>query len=133
MSYDPQSQQLLDAIAELGAPPLTEMTPQEVREAPAFYRDMVGDGPEVAVVRDIEIPGPAGPIPARVYEPVPEPAGTIVYYHGGDGASATSTQSAGRSPSRRVHASSAWTIGWRPSIASRRRWMTPMPLSCGSS
>ena len=58
MSYDPQAQRMLDAIAELGAPPLTELTPQEVREAPAFFREMVGAGPEVDGVRDIVIPGP---------------------------------------------------------------------------
>ena len=74
---------MLDAIAELGAPPLTELTPQVLREEPAFFREMVGPGPELTRVSDIAIPGPAGPIPARVYEPVPDPVGTIVYYHGG--------------------------------------------------
>jgi len=80
---DPQAQQLLDMIAESGAPPLTEMTPDEARQVPAILMEHVGTGPDVAVVRDIEIPGPAGAIPARVYEPVPDPAGTVVYYHGG--------------------------------------------------
>ncbi len=83
MTYHPQAQQLLDAIAESGAPPLIDMTPQEVREGPAIFMELVGAGPHVAVVRDIEIPGPAGAIPARVYEPDPDPAGTVVYYHGG--------------------------------------------------
>jgi acetyl esterase len=83
LTYHPQAQQLLDAIAESGAPPFTEMTPRELREEPAFFREMVGAGPDVALVRDIEIPGPGGAIPARVYEPVPEPVGTVVYYHGG--------------------------------------------------
>jgi acetyl esterase len=83
VAYHPQAQQLLDAIAEVGAPPLTEMSPQDLRGEPAFFREMVGAGPDVAVVRDVELPGPAGAIPARVYEPVPQPAGTVVYYHGG--------------------------------------------------
>ena len=34
-------------------------------------------------MKDIEIPGPSGVIPARVYKPVPDPVGTVVYYHGG--------------------------------------------------
>jgi acetyl esterase len=35
-------------------------------------------------VKDIDIPGPAGPIPARVYSPdIPTPAPVLVYYHGG--------------------------------------------------
>jgi acetyl esterase len=81
--YHPQAQQLLDMVAESGAPPLTELTPDEVRQVPAVLMELVGPGPEVASARDIDIPGPAGAIPARVYEPVPDPAGTVVYYHGG--------------------------------------------------
>jgi acetyl esterase len=83
MTIDPQAQQLLDLRAQSGVPPLTEMTPEEARQLPAIMTEMIGPGPEVATVRDIEIPGPVGPIPARVYDPAPEPAGTVVYYHGG--------------------------------------------------
>jgi acetyl esterase len=83
MTFDPQAQQLLDVMAESGAPPLTEMTPEEARQLPKNFTEMIGPGPDVAAVSDIEIPGAAGPIPARVYEPVLDPAGTVVYYHGG--------------------------------------------------
>ncbi len=83
LAYHPQAQQLLDLIAESGAPPLTEMTPEEARQVPAILMELVGSGPDVALVRDIDIPGPAGVIPARLYEPVPDPLGTVVYYHGG--------------------------------------------------
>lgn len=83
MACDPQAQQLLDAMAEAGAPPLAALTPEEARQPPVTFAQLVGPGPDVAVVRDIEIPGPAGLIPARQYEPVPEPAGTVVFYHGG--------------------------------------------------
>ena len=83
MAYHPQAQELLDFIAESGAPPLTEMTPEEARQVPGILMEQVGAGPEVASVRDVEIPGPAASMPARVYEPVDHPAGTIVYYHGG--------------------------------------------------
>ena len=83
MSIDPQGQKLLDLIAESGAPPLTQQTPEEARQGPRLFAEMMGKGPEVASVRDIEIPGPAGAIPARVYEPVADPPGTVVYYHGG--------------------------------------------------
>ncbi len=39
---------------------------------------------EVGAVRDLELPGPAGPIGARLYEPAaPRPAPLVVYYHGG--------------------------------------------------
>ncbi len=83
MTLHPDARQFLDVIAESGAPPLTTMTPDEARAGSAFFVDLIGAGPEVAAVRDIEIPGPGGAIPARVYKPVPDPVGTVVYYHGG--------------------------------------------------
>jgi acetyl esterase len=83
VAYHPQAQQLIDFIAESGAPPLTELTPEEARQLPAILSELVGPGPDVSEVRDIEIPGPAATIPARVYEPGRELAGTVVYYHGG--------------------------------------------------
>ncbi len=83
MTLHRDAQQFLDVIAESDAPPLTSMTPGEAREGSAFFVDLIGAGPDVAVVRDIEIPGPNGVIPARLYEPVPDPVGNVVYYHGG--------------------------------------------------
>jgi acetyl esterase len=64
-------------------PPTWEQTPDEVRAGTAAARAAAGPGPEVATVRDILIPGQAGGIPARVYEPVADPPGVVVYYHGG--------------------------------------------------
>jgi acetyl esterase len=40
--------------------------------------------PAVATVEDREIPGPAGPVPVRVYEPMTQrPRPVVVYLHGG--------------------------------------------------
>jgi acetyl esterase len=83
VTLHPDAQRFLDMVAEADAPPLTSMTPDEARAGSAFFVDLIGPGPEVAAVRDIEIPGPSGAIPARVYKPVPDPVGTVVYYHGG--------------------------------------------------
>ena len=83
MTLHPDAQRFLDVIAEAGAPPLTSMTPDEARAASPFFVELIGSGPAVASVQDIEIPGPSGAIPARVYEPVPDPVGTVIYYHGG--------------------------------------------------
>jgi len=83
MELHPQAQKFLQMAAEAGGPPLTEMTVEQARGMPALLGQLVGEGPEVASVRDIEIPGPAGAIPARVYEPTPDPVGTVVYFHGG--------------------------------------------------
>ncbi len=80
---NPQAQQVLDGRAAAGVPPTWEQTPDEVRAGFAPVREMIGPGPSVASVRDITIPGQAGGIPARVYSPVADPPGTVIYYHGG--------------------------------------------------
>jgi acetyl esterase len=79
----PQAQQILAARAAVGAPPTWEQTPSEVRAGFAATRSLIGPGPAVARVRDVLIPGQAAGIPARVYDPVPDPPGVVVYYHGG--------------------------------------------------
>ena len=82
-SINPQAQQILDGKAASGAPPLWECTPEEGRAGVAANVALIGAGPSVASVRDIVIPGQAGGIPARVYSPVPDAPGVVVYYHGG--------------------------------------------------
>jgi acetyl esterase len=83
MPIDPQAQAFVDAMIASGEPPLHELTPEQARAIPDTFPEILGPGPEVAVVRDVPIPGPAGEIPARVYEPVEDPPATVVYYHGG--------------------------------------------------
>lgn len=83
MEMHPQAAGLLAAMAEEGAPPLAELSVEDARRIPIEIKKIIGLGPGVATVRDIEIPGSAGEIPARVYEPVASPPATVVYYHGG--------------------------------------------------
>jgi acetyl esterase len=83
VSVNPQARKVLDGRAAAGVPPTWEQTPEEVRAGFGPVREMIGPGPEVGSVRDIEIPGQAGGMHARVYEPVAAPPGTVVYYHGG--------------------------------------------------
>jgi acetyl esterase len=83
LPIDAQAQKLLDMMAEAGGPPLSEMSPQDARQLPAILAELTGAGPDLPSVRDVEIPGPGGMIPARVYEPVADPPGTVVYFHGG--------------------------------------------------
>jgi acetyl esterase len=83
LPIDAQAQKLLDMMAEAGGPPLSEMSPQDARQLPAILAELTGAGPDLPSVRDVEIPGPGGMIPARVYEPVADPPGTVVYCHGG--------------------------------------------------
>jgi acetyl esterase len=61
--------------------PVEEVRATRRRDAATFRGPTI----EVARVRELEIPGPDGPIPARLYEPhrPSGPAPLIVYYHGG--------------------------------------------------
>src|SRR5947209_11080700 len=61
------------------------LTPQSAREqllALARSRNDV-PLPQPAAVADRSIPGPAGPLRARVYRPKRMPATTVIYFHGG--------------------------------------------------
>jgi len=82
MPLDPQAQQVLDLIAELGLPPNHTVSPEEARiNAAARPR---AAGPEVAKVEDRKISGSGAAIPVRIYTPAgPGPFPILVWYHGG--------------------------------------------------
>ncbi len=98
MPLNTQSKVLLDQLAALGGKPLEEMTPAEAREdrarAMEAFKALSGPAPEVARVRDRTIPGPAQPVPVRIYWPksladhaaspgAAERFPALVYFHGG--------------------------------------------------
>ena len=65
----------------------SELAPVEERRARRRREARIFAGPRIEVERvsDIELTGPAGPIPARLYVPPSSerPAPLVVYYHGG--------------------------------------------------
>jgi acetyl esterase len=83
---DPQARALLDLMIERGVPPTHTLSPAQAR---AFYRERrtvtQPDPRPLPEVRDLAAPGPAGPIPLRLYRPagVSTPAPALVYLHGG--------------------------------------------------
>jgi acetyl esterase len=88
MALDPQCRLILDQLAAGGGPPMEQLTAQEIRADRIAHADvfaaLAGPLQEVARVEDLTIPGPAQPIPIRVYWPetgIKLPA--LVYYHGG--------------------------------------------------
>lgn len=81
MPLDLMVQAVLDQIAALNMPAWDTLTPEEVRALP---RMNVGTPEDVARVDDRTIPGPAGEIPVRLYEPEGEaPFPVVVFFHGG--------------------------------------------------
>jgi acetyl esterase len=78
MALHPQAQAVLDHIASLGYPPITEVSPDEAR---AIRRAHLRPSEiELHEIRDLD----AGGVPARLYRPsADEGIGLLVYFHGG--------------------------------------------------
>lgn len=85
MPLHPQARMVLDAIASLKLPDLSELDPVKARELAATQRATLPPGPD-ALVEDREIPGPSGPIAIRIFRPKSNGNGrlpALVWFHGG--------------------------------------------------
>jgi acetyl esterase len=87
MKIDSQVELLLASTAARGLPPTEQLTPVEAR-AHAEKRNRARAAGQVPLtvgsVFDTIVPGPAGDVPVRVYQPDGEaPCCTVVYLHGG--------------------------------------------------
>ncbi|HEX3917042.1 MAG TPA: alpha/beta hydrolase [Caulobacteraceae bacterium] len=91
MTLDPHFKAHLDAQAAAapagGGPPIAAMPPALVRAGYRAQRTAqnVGSIPPGVEVRDLEVAGGDGPVPARLYTPAgaANPSGLLVYFHGG--------------------------------------------------
>lgn len=84
MPLDPQVKAFLDQLAASDLPPVESLTPREARLQMEAGSLMLGRLPAVGRVEDKTIPGPAGPIRARLTAPEgTEPLPALVYFHGG--------------------------------------------------
>lgn len=81
MALNPQAKAVIDGMAALGLS-LTGPDPQAVRDQMKMFPRPEGE--PVASVLDRTIPGPAGEIPVRIYDPGGAgPKGVISWFHGG--------------------------------------------------
>ena len=90
---DPQMKAVLDQLTALGPKPIEKLSPQEARKQPTpadavkalLKKQGKSTAPEpVGKVQNTTIPGPAGPVPVRVYTPSGDgPFPVLVYIHGG--------------------------------------------------
>jgi acetyl esterase len=83
MPLHAQAQALLDMMIESGAPPIHQMSVEDARGMTAMIGELVGAGPEMAEIRELQIPVTGGSIRAKLYRATESAAGTIVWYHGG--------------------------------------------------
>src|SRR5438270_2497723 len=87
-TLDPDNQRVLDLIKAAGRPPVASLEPPAAREMyRAGRRFFQPDLPDMAEVRDLAAPGPAGDIPLRLYRGIGTDAASalpvLVFYHGG--------------------------------------------------
>ncbi len=84
MALHPQCKQFLDMLAAAGGKPVEQLPLAEARSGPLAMIELGGPEERVAQVEKRTIPGPAQPIPIRVYRPVlSEVLPTLVFFHGG--------------------------------------------------
>jgi len=82
----PDVQAFLDFVNAQPGPKMHELTPPEARMMMVAMGSLAEEPlGELAVVRDLSIPGPAGSIPARLYDARDnrEPGPVMVFFHGG--------------------------------------------------
>ncbi len=82
MGLNPQAKAFLAGMEASGAPPLYELSPEEARGATGMITELIGAGPEVAIVEDFRCDTTTGTIGARRYVPE-DAAATILWIHGG--------------------------------------------------
>ncbi len=88
MTYDPDTQIVLDMMRAANRPAFETLTPDEARAAYMASREILQpEAEDVAEARDMTAPGPLGDIPLRSYRPLggteAETLPVLVYYHGG--------------------------------------------------
>ena len=85
MTVAPELQPYVAAVSTAEMPALSELPIEQVRDQAELFAHVGAKDPEpVDVVEDRTIPGPAGEIPVRVYDPDPGSTSPVVaYFHGG--------------------------------------------------
>ncbi|MDB5677833.1 alpha/beta hydrolase [Sphingomonas bacterium] len=82
----PDARGFLDYLASMPGPKMHELEPAAARAMYVMMKD-VADQPigELGTMLDLNIPGPAGDIPARLFDPRAsrEPGPAVVFFHGG--------------------------------------------------
>ena len=82
MPLDPQTRAFIAQMEAMNLPPVTEVTPEQAR-INAKLRPCY-PGPDVAQVKDMEIPVSLGAVPVRVYTPFAAgPYPVLIWIHGG--------------------------------------------------
>jgi acetyl esterase len=127
-TMDPKAQIVGEFVKSIRVPGYFPPVPELRQQLRTMVALMDEPAPALPRIEDISIPGPGGALLARVYDPVGT-AGTarpvLAYFHGGgwvQGDLETHHGLCARLSQRLARWSSPWTIDWRPSTSSPRRW-----------
>jgi acetyl esterase len=86
MQLDTNARVFLDVVAASGQPKLWDLTPPDARKKVIELTRMVECKEAIGKIEDRKFPGPAGPLPFRIYTPKAandEPSGGVIFFHGG--------------------------------------------------
>lgn len=93
MVLDPRVQRVIESLPGRGMTGFADLTESRAREAVAAGVALQGEPEWVAEVRELTVPGPDGPLPARSYRPASAPTPeadpdaealpVLVFFHGG--------------------------------------------------
>jgi acetyl esterase len=86
MPLDPSAKRFLERLAKLNPPSVLSLTVAERRKALQDLLSFAGTAAPIGAVEELSLPGPAGPLGARLYTPVDAPQAQLpglIYFHGG--------------------------------------------------
>ncbi len=82
-ALDPQASALVERWAAAASVPVSELTARAVREEDLAVLELQATPDPLHAVDDIELPGPTGPLAARLYRPRPGRLPLVLYLPGG--------------------------------------------------
>jgi acetyl esterase/lipase len=86
MPLDARAKRFLDTLAAMQPPSALSLTVPQRRAALANLLSFCGPTPQVGAVRELTLPGPAGPLAVRLYSPLGETQPLLpglAFFHGG--------------------------------------------------
>ena len=86
MQLDTNARVFLEMVAASGQPKLWDLTPDDARKKVIELTRIVEGKEAIGKIEDRTLPGPAGPLPFRVYTPLAaddKPSGGVIFFHGG--------------------------------------------------
>src|SRR5215471_1550631 len=84
-TMDPKAQIVGEFVRSIRVPGYFPPLPELREQLRTMVTLMDEPAPPLARIEDVEIPGPAGPMPARLYDALsaPAPRPVVAYFHGG--------------------------------------------------